>query len=448
MGIAGQCTAVLHLHHTQQLVQVQGSASRWFVDTFLRQLFTTQAKSKDVVIADLNRIFEAAVKSKPQGHVAGQGPKHCSHCNSKFRTNAKPAICGNCGKCFHNTKQTKCYLNHVCVGVQQLPRDSSNPSVTQSEPTTAVPPVTSSLVSNSPNNSVQSISYLPRSSSSFPPEASTSATQVQESASSHHQGGGDSSAPLSLASAQSLVLSSAPPPYTRPTCRPNSSDLDPTAPQFTSQERRQQKSKTSETVQKSEFTLLKQELVIAKTKMLQLESENRDLTRKSKILADTIKIYESDQTQDLRHKYFGSTSPSGPPMSVPGTSAESSTTPLQGPTTDRLINYFLDILQATTARYPLLTSASSPRQSVTTCTYTMTPPPPATAPATHSQASAGDNVGYAQPQPSESCPQESSVESDLVSDVSSATIDEFMEINQVADKQSQPHLNSKELTTQ
>ena len=113
--------------------------------------------------------------------------------------------------------------------------------------------------------------------------------------------------------------------------------LDPTAPQFASQEHRQQKKQTP-SVNKSEVSLLKQELVIAKTKMLQLESENKDLERKSKILADTIKMYENDQTQNLRKKYFGQTTPPLSTMPVSSPSAESNT-PIQGSTSDRVINY-------------------------------------------------------------------------------------------------------------
>ena len=98
-----------------------------------------------------------------------------------------------------------------------------------------------------------------------------------------------------------------------------------------------------------EITLLKQELVIAKTKMLQLETANKDLERKSKVLSETIKIYESDQSQKLREKYFGDSSP---PIST-SVSSSSSRTPstasncLENKTLDRLINYFLDLVQQT-----------------------------------------------------------------------------------------------------
>ena len=420
----GQDTAVLHLHHTQQLVQVQGSASRWFVDAFLRELFTTQAKTKDIVIADLNRIFEAAVKSKVQEHVAGQAPKHCSHCNAKFRTNAKLAMCRNCGGAFHNTKQIKCLHNHVWAGGHQL--TSPDDTVALSE-TVVTSSVQYCLTQSLPTNSRQSITCPTSSSSSNPPTASTSVSQDQQQG-SRPQGGGDCSVPVSLATHQPLS-------QVHQHCN---SVLDPTAPQFTSQEHRQQKKQTP-SVNKSEVSLLKQELVIAKTKMLQLESENKDLERKSKILADTIKIYENDQTQNLRQKYFGQTTPSLSTMPVSSTSAESNT-PMQGSTSDRVINYLLDILQA-----PSVGSAAVfPTRPLVPTSSSREPTLPA-APATNSQA---ELASHPQPQQSESLCQ-SSAETELIADASSVTIDEFMETNEPTPGNSaKGNLNSKELTTQ
>ena len=62
---------------------------------------------------------------------------------------------------------------------------------------------------------------------------------------------------------------------------PPSMSLNPKASSFTSKQTNQQKRKNGpplqmKTVQEAEISLLKQELIIARTKMLQLETENKD----------------------------------------------------------------------------------------------------------------------------------------------------------------------------
>ena len=108
----GGTTAVVHLHHTQQLVQVQGSASQWFVKNFLKHIFATEAESKRLVINNLNKVFEAAGRGLDK--QIDIDSESCTHCGIKFRKNSKPAICGNCTGSFHNTKQNKCFLSHNC----------------------------------------------------------------------------------------------------------------------------------------------------------------------------------------------------------------------------------------------------------------------------------------------------------------------------------------------
>ena len=113
-NVKGHGSSVLHLHHTQQLVQVQGSGSLWFVDDVLKHLFTSEAKKKHLIISDLNKIFDATRTNT--GRDAVKEAKACDHCKVKFKSNAKPSICGNCTKYFHNTKQNKCFLFHNCAG--------------------------------------------------------------------------------------------------------------------------------------------------------------------------------------------------------------------------------------------------------------------------------------------------------------------------------------------
>ena len=173
--------------------------------------------------------------------------------------------------------------------------------------------------------------------------------------------------------------------------------LDPTVPAFSSTANQRKKKATTQqpkSVSDAEIALLKQELIIAKTKMIQLETSNKDLERKTKVLADTIKLYESDENKMLRNKYFGVSSPSTPlsgspashsPPGCPGPSSSS----LQPQTVDRLINYFLDIIEAKYVKnLPVSTQGTS---SSTT-------------------ASAGDSLSSSTPSPSQA-PETSSLSS-------------------------------------
>ena len=49
-----QESATVHLHHTQQKVQVQGRAAPWFVDSVLKERFESEAKDKEFSIKNLN----------------------------------------------------------------------------------------------------------------------------------------------------------------------------------------------------------------------------------------------------------------------------------------------------------------------------------------------------------------------------------------------------------
>ena len=91
-----------------------------------------------------------------------------------------------------------------------------------------------------------------------------------------------------------------------------SSSLDPTAPPFSAptapsestKVKRQRKADGSPptTPQEAEIRLLKQELVIAKTKIVELDSEKKELLRKVAVYSETVRILEHGQNQALRDK--------------------------------------------------------------------------------------------------------------------------------------------------
>ena len=142
-----------------------------------------------------------------------------------------------------------------------------------------------------------------------------------------------------------------------------------------------------------EIALLKQELVIAKTKLLQLESDKKDLERKNKILSDSIKLYNAEQTQALRDKYFAdpriNQSPTVHTVSSSSSSSTGSCSNLQTDTVNRLINYFLDLIekiapQNLSARAPIPpgcsesyppTSSAHQQATPRTASVTSTPQP-------------------------------------------------------------------------
>ena len=121
-------------------------------------------------------------------------------------------------------------------------------------------------------------------------------------------------------------------------------------------------------IKNTEISLLKHELVIAKTKLLQIEADKKDLERKNKILSESIKIHESEQSEALRKRYFGepvpgisagSSSSSTPPPRMPtGSGTECG---LDTSTINRLVNYFLDVLEQTPSKTSSDDTPPSPR---------------------------------------------------------------------------------------
>ena len=102
-------------------------------------------------------------------------------------------------------------------------------------------------------------------------------------------------------------------------------------------------------VQDAEIALLKQELINAKSKLLQFEADNKDLVRKNSIMSETIKIYEKEQSTTQRQTEQNGASSSHLRPSAPSpTCCALPTLSYSGPsseTLDRIINYLLDTVQ-------------------------------------------------------------------------------------------------------
>ena len=126
------------------------------------------------------------------------------------------------------------------------------------------------------------------------------------------------------------------------------------------------KGNSARDVKDTEISLLKQELIIVKTKFLQVEADNKDLERKNKILSDSIKIYQGGQCGSTNRCSEGPSGYSPPSLSIPVLPAAPDSL-LSNNTLNRLINYFLNIVEQTKPEY----SARAPQPS--TCVPASTP---------------------------------------------------------------------------
>ena len=115
-------------------------------------------------------------------------------------------------------------------------------------------------------------------------------------------------------------------------------------------------SEASNKIKDTEISLLKQEILIVKTKLVQTEADNKDLERKNKILSEALRIHENKQNEALRRKCFPETDPTTSPEPSDGSfsaqaptrsrSRQSTTSyNLEGNTIDRLIIYFLNVIE-------------------------------------------------------------------------------------------------------
>ena len=145
------------------------------------------------------------------------------------------------------------------------------------------------------------------------------------------------------------------------------------------------------TPEEAEIKLLKQELTIAKTKVIEIEQENKDLSRKLEILSESLKIYEKEQNQSLRAKYFPSSRLNSDTLCAPSPalSPDSRHQGLDTSTLNRVINHLLDTIDMsrTGQHKPIHTACtgsvySSMSQSSSTLPATSSPSTPAASDAT------------------------------------------------------------------
>ena len=122
----------VHLHHTQQKIQIQGGASMpdkttlagWFLHNVLKQRFADEAKNKKFDIDFINRtVSSIGINSTIPSSSMTMPAMYCSHCQKKFCTNAKPIKCPKCSNFKHTKKCAPC--PPYPPGIRQLSQHTS-----------------------------------------------------------------------------------------------------------------------------------------------------------------------------------------------------------------------------------------------------------------------------------------------------------------------------------
>lgn len=105
----------VHLHNTQRKLQLQGGATMpdmsrvpvWFVEYYLKGMFSSQAKAKGYKIRNINSLVKG-VSSKENTSKLPSSQSQCFHCKKKFNASSKPVTCLRCSHRKHSTKCQPC----------------------------------------------------------------------------------------------------------------------------------------------------------------------------------------------------------------------------------------------------------------------------------------------------------------------------------------------------
>ena len=108
----------VHLHNTQQKVQLQGGAKMsdqstaavWFTQKILKQRFINEAQNKKLNIEEINKAVSglSVLLNCPSTGPGPDPPDTCHHCSKKFSTKSRPIICTRCSQYKHTTRCSPC----------------------------------------------------------------------------------------------------------------------------------------------------------------------------------------------------------------------------------------------------------------------------------------------------------------------------------------------------
>ena len=341
----------VHLHHTQQKVQVQGGASMpsnttaaaWFVDKVLKDRFTMEARNKRFDIDNINKLVSNLPFTNPlSSSTPSSIPSCCPHCKKKFSSTSKPVSCPKCSLFRHKAKCSPCPVSSSntspvvfstpvsistsnCLTLPPLPavtaatatfpnvslsEESSQPlvkkpryTVSNSVPQvmTVSPPVSDSVLPTSTRElAIYSSSVTPVFSSVSLPLFSVTAQNVSSAVSLS-----------SMSSSTTVTATLAPGPIL--STRPQASSAGISA----TRKRKSNPKSPTKSAEQAEIDFLKLELNAVRTQLIDLESSKADLERKNKIMNDVIKMHEQRQASQaysgISHDFL---QPSHPPQQL------------------------------------------------------------------------------------------------------------------------------------
>ena len=318
----------IHLHHTVQKVQVQGSAILpdntcapiWFVNNVIKDRFSRLSRTMSFDISSFNSaVQEMTSKSLNALNI-------CSGCKIQFSGRSVPEFCHQCSHYFH---KFKCFpsKSHHCY----MKKRTQSFSVVPGEPFTF-------SAQNQPNQATDSL----------PDPGDAALTQASARNSSNHQPSVTPDIQDSLSGASKDLLGSTSTKHVQPdknnlnvSAQPQvpspaanhvlqlsqsqDSTLDPTVPPFVSfsqpvnreASKTKRKSKAAPATDKLSIELeyAKYEVNITKAKLRDQENTIKDLKFRNGILEDRIQSLETIQKQQTFEKYFPSATDPNPSSS-------------------------------------------------------------------------------------------------------------------------------------
>ena len=118
----------VHLHHTTQLIQVQGSmimpdltsSAVWFVKHCMEDRFTNMSRVHHFSIQAYHNALLALSKPYAPSPALPKSSSHpcCDDCKKMFQGNSKPVPCFLCSATVHAT----CFKTQICFLSRQTPQ--------------------------------------------------------------------------------------------------------------------------------------------------------------------------------------------------------------------------------------------------------------------------------------------------------------------------------------
>ena len=335
-------TVTVHLHHTSRKVQLQGSAlvygkvraPIWFVDKFLKRIFSHNARSKSLDITNFNN----AVHDILANHLQKRNDQdRCKACSSPLTGRSVPEYCSFCRgtyhrSCYHDTKRHKCRKESLSQqrdpsliantqGARSLSHLAPRPPAIPDQ--TVIPPAEASLITGAVST--------PLSGESVPVVSSPPTTPLSTS---HMISQATNMPPMVVpaVSGPAVPAPATPGPSGSPqhtpdpllvtipaTMNPHASDFVPTNTASntndhifqpggilpsTAQNRPKKPPKKGLPQQDLNLEYYKIELNTAQASIVVLESTISDLRFRNKLLDDRLKQLEDGKKKEIFDKYF------------------------------------------------------------------------------------------------------------------------------------------------